>query len=156
MAKQLQVRRGNTAQNNTFTGAEGEITYDTQTHTVRVHDGSTVGGFPIGGLMDIVSFRGITNGQDNVYGGVRIEFSNGYQLYFLTHNRSASDTMTFDVPFKSANYYFASGNHPGKNNGPRYSTVTDQNVRYLKYNSADDSSWNNDGWTKWVVFGQFR
>lgn len=154
MAKQLQIRRGNTAQNNTFTGAEGELSYDTQTHTVRVHNGSTIGGFPLGGVMDIVSFRYITNGQDGVFGGHRIEFSNGYQLYFFNHNRSSSDTITFDVPFKSANYYFATGNVLG--NGPRFSTVIDQNVRYIKYNNADDQSWNNDGWTKWIVFGQFK
>ena len=41
----LQFRRGTTSQNNSFTGAIGEITYDTQTDALRVHDGSTAGGF---------------------------------------------------------------------------------------------------------------
>ena len=44
MAKRLQLRRGTTAQNNTFTGALGELTYDTEKKQLRVHDGSTVGG----------------------------------------------------------------------------------------------------------------
>ena len=40
----IQLYRGTTAQNDAFTGAAGEVTVDTQTHELRVHDGSTVGG----------------------------------------------------------------------------------------------------------------
>jgi hypothetical protein len=40
----VQFRRGTTAQNNNFTGAAGEISYDNEINTIRVHDGSTVGG----------------------------------------------------------------------------------------------------------------
>lgn len=45
MSIQVQFRRGNTAQNNAFTGVVGEISVDTTTNTIRVHDGSTAGGF---------------------------------------------------------------------------------------------------------------
>jgi hypothetical protein len=44
MATQVQFRRGTTTQNNAFTGAIGEITYDTQAKTIRLHDGSSAGG----------------------------------------------------------------------------------------------------------------
>lgn len=44
MTRVLQIRRGNTAQNNNFTGMTGEITYDTEAKTIRVHDGTTLGG----------------------------------------------------------------------------------------------------------------
>jgi hypothetical protein len=44
MATQVQFRRGTTTQNNAFTGAVGEITYDTEVKTLRLHDGSTAGG----------------------------------------------------------------------------------------------------------------
>lgn len=44
VATQVKRRRGTTAENDAFTGAEGEITVDTTTHEIRVHDGSTVGG----------------------------------------------------------------------------------------------------------------
>ncbi len=44
MAKQLQLRQGTTTEHNTFTGAVGEVTVDTTNKTLRVHDGSTVGG----------------------------------------------------------------------------------------------------------------
>ena len=44
MSSQVQFRRGTTTQNNAFTGAIGEITYDTDTKTLRLHDGTTAGG----------------------------------------------------------------------------------------------------------------
>jgi hypothetical protein len=47
MAIQVQLRRGTTSQNNSFTGAVGEVTVDTDLDTLRVHDGSTAGGFSI-------------------------------------------------------------------------------------------------------------
>ena len=55
MAKRLQLRRGTTTEHNTFTGAVGEVTVDTTNKTLRVHDGSTVGGTSLatltGGLV---------------------------------------------------------------------------------------------------------
>lgn len=47
MPIQVQFRRGTTAQNNSFTGAAGEITVNTSNNTLRVHDGSTAGGFEL-------------------------------------------------------------------------------------------------------------
>lgn len=47
MATQVQRRRGTDAQNNAFTGALGEFTYDTTNHTIRVHDGVTQGGWQL-------------------------------------------------------------------------------------------------------------
>lgn len=45
MSTQVQFRRGTTTQHNSFTGVAGEVTVDTTTNQLRVHDGSTVGGF---------------------------------------------------------------------------------------------------------------
>lgn len=47
-ATQVKRRRGTTAENDAFTGAEGEIVVDTEKHELRVHDGVTQGGFIIG------------------------------------------------------------------------------------------------------------
>lgn len=47
MAKQLQLRKGTTTEHNTFTGAVGEVTYDTTTKQLVLHDGTTMGGFRI-------------------------------------------------------------------------------------------------------------
>ena len=46
MAIQIQLRHGTTTEHSTFTGAQGELTYDTTRKQLRVHDGGTVGGLP--------------------------------------------------------------------------------------------------------------
>jgi len=47
MSTQVQFRRGTTTQNNAFTGANGEISIDTDVKTIRLHDGTTGGGASI-------------------------------------------------------------------------------------------------------------
>ena len=47
MAKLLKLRRGTTSQHGSFTGAEGEVTVDTDKETLVVHDGSTAGGHAV-------------------------------------------------------------------------------------------------------------
>ena len=47
MATQVQLRRGTEAENDEFTGAEGEITIDTTNDTIRVHDGVKKGGYKV-------------------------------------------------------------------------------------------------------------
>jgi len=46
--RRLQFVRGSTARNDAFTGREGELTVDTNTWTLRVHDGVTPGGNSLG------------------------------------------------------------------------------------------------------------
>ena len=46
MSIELKLRRGTTTEHSTFTGAEGEVTVDTDKNTLVVHDGATVGGIP--------------------------------------------------------------------------------------------------------------
>ena len=60
MPTQVQFRRGTTAQNNNFTGAEGEITVNTSNNTIRVHDGATQGGF------ELATVAHVTNSIANV------------------------------------------------------------------------------------------
>ena len=47
MATQVQFRRGTTAQNNSFTGVIGELSVNTSINALRIHDGSTSGGFEL-------------------------------------------------------------------------------------------------------------
>ena len=47
MAIQTQFRRGNTYSHSLFTGASGEITVDLDKKVAVVHDGATVGGYPL-------------------------------------------------------------------------------------------------------------
>lgn len=58
MSTQLQLRRGTTAQNNSFTGAVGELSIDTDTENIRIHDGSTAGGAEIIPAGTIVAYGG--------------------------------------------------------------------------------------------------
>lgn len=54
MSKQVQFRRGTYAENEVFTGAEGEITIDTDNNTLRIHNGVTEGGYEITGNVHFV------------------------------------------------------------------------------------------------------
>lgn len=47
MSKSVKIRRGSILDHAQFAGAEGEITVDTTLDTIRVHDGVTLGGFPL-------------------------------------------------------------------------------------------------------------
>ena len=47
MATQLQIRRGTAAQVAAFTGAEGEIVYNSTNDSLHTNDGSTAGGFEL-------------------------------------------------------------------------------------------------------------
>lgn len=53
MAIQLRLRRGTKVDNDAFTGAEGEVTYNTTTKGLRVHDGTTMGGFEVPVLVAV-------------------------------------------------------------------------------------------------------
>lgn len=54
MAVETKFRRGTTLDHSTFTGAAGEITVDTTLNVPVVHDGATVGGFPVVGEKAII------------------------------------------------------------------------------------------------------
>ena len=47
MSRILQLRRGNSAEHENFTGQIGEITMDTDSKSLRIHDGKTPGGTPM-------------------------------------------------------------------------------------------------------------
>lgn len=53
MATQLQLRKGTKIQNDAFTGAEAELTYVTDSKSLRIHDGTTVGGISIPTLVAV-------------------------------------------------------------------------------------------------------
>ena len=55
MAIQEQMRRGTKAENDAFTGALAETTYDTENDRQINHDGSTQGGIPFPNFKDVQS-----------------------------------------------------------------------------------------------------
>tara|TARA_R110000868_G_scaffold382366_1_gene648922 strand:- start:911 stop:1525 length:615 start_codon:yes stop_codon:yes gene_type:complete len=71
----VQFRRGTTAQNNVFTGAAGEISYDNQVNNLRVHDGTTAGGFPT------VTYTGTQTISNKTFGStILVSDSDSYDL----------------------------------------------------------------------------
>ena len=65
MSTQLQLRKGNTAQTQIFTGAVAEVTVDTDQDTLVVHDGTTVGGHYIVSFDQLASNVSILEGVNN-------------------------------------------------------------------------------------------
>ena len=65
MPTQVQFRRGTTAQNNSFTGAAGELSVNTSNSTIRVHDGSTVGGSELATVASTSNATNLTTGTLN-------------------------------------------------------------------------------------------
>lgn len=45
--KRVQIRKGSEPEHQAFTGALAEITYDTDKKSIRMHDGTTLGGFDV-------------------------------------------------------------------------------------------------------------
>lgn len=101
MAKQLQVRRGITMANDVFIGAEGEITMDTTTKGLRIHDGQTAGGFKID---TVVAFQLPTSSNNNTwyrkYASGWVE--QGQFGYNLAKNTTTA--VTLPIPMADTNY----------------------------------------------------
>ena len=71
MAKQLQLRKGTATEHDTFTGANGEVTVYTTNKTLRVHDGSTVGGTRLATLTgDLVPAAQLPSATTSTQGAV--------------------------------------------------------------------------------------
>lgn len=111
MPTQLQFRRGTTAQNNSFTGAAGEISVDTTIDTLRLHDGATAGGFEMVtlGATQTLTNKTLTapNLTSPTIGGVAIaEYISDTVGAMVTSNtesgisvtyQDADNTLDFDV-----------------------------------------------------------
>ena len=81
----VQLRRGTTAQNTAFTGAAGELTFDTTLGTLRVHDNSTAGGNV---LVAVTATQTLTNKTIPVIAGVTTITGN------LVANSATASTST--------------------------------------------------------------
>ncbi len=84
MSRQIQIRRGTTAEHENFTGAIGELTMDTDKKTLRIHDGETPGGLEISGGGGNVNFELIESYQND---------NNWYKIFRET------DTQTGEIKY---------------------------------------------------------
>lgn len=104
MSKQWQIRRGTTVENNEFTGAQGELTMDTDKNQIRLHDGVTQGGIPFG---DTVVEWQLPTAQNN-YTWYRKYNSGWVEQGGVTPTAidgiGARQTVTMPVEMSDANY----------------------------------------------------
>ena len=100
MAIQLQLRKGTKLQNDAFTGAEGELTYDSTTKSLRIHDGSTQGGIEIPTLVAVQRPT-----ADNDYTWYR-KWSDGWveQGGISVYTSDADYTVSLPVEMTDTNY----------------------------------------------------
>tara|TARA_B100000575_G_scaffold273296_1_gene256123 strand:+ start:3250 stop:4734 length:1485 start_codon:yes stop_codon:yes gene_type:complete len=90
MAKLLKLRRGNTSQHSNFTGAEGEVTVDTDKDTLVVHDGANAGGKPLL-REDLSNLQGNEITTPIVNGNLKLK-GNGTGLVELRGDGTANGT----------------------------------------------------------------
>ena len=111
MSKQWQIRRGTTLENDAFTGAIGEITMDTTTKGLRVHDGSTQGGIEIPTAMtsDYVVESQLPTAENN-YTWYR-KYKSGWveQGGQIPAQAGGSFNVTLPVEMADTNYHFLGG-----------------------------------------------
>ena len=98
MATQVQFRRGTTNDHNSFVGASGEVTVDTDLNTIRVHDGATTGGTRIATFSELTatthSFSDASSNTLTVTPGTSdIKFLGGTSLTSAV----TGDTITFNL-----------------------------------------------------------
>ena len=120
MARQVQIIKGTTEQNNGFTGAEGVLTYDSDKKDIRIHDGTTAGGFeiPSAAMADYVIYWDSADSSDHSHAkpGVPTPTNNGwYRIYksgwceqgkfrnFMESN--VNTTCMLIIPMKDTNYF---------------------------------------------------
>lgn len=102
MSKQWQIRRGTTAENDSFIGAIGEITMDTQKNEIRLHDGLTQGGKIFGDT--VIEFQAPSS--TNNYTWYRKYASGWVEQGGIVADVSSSGgaTVTLSVEMRDTNY----------------------------------------------------
>jgi len=91
----VQFRRGTTAQNNSFTGAVGEISIDTTLGTIRVHDGATAGGATI---VNTTAAQTLTNKTIPYIPGATVIGGTGNLVANASTTSTSSTTGALVVP----------------------------------------------------------
>jgi hypothetical protein len=135
---QLRLRRGNTAEHANFTGAQGELTVDTDKNALVLHDGATLGGIQVardaitatgsttarsledrfGDVVNVLDYGVKNDGTEPTSGNsnvVRIQSlidGNVGALYFPAGTYVVSDTINLGTRYRSL-----IGENPNKEDG---------------------------------------
>lgn len=114
MAIQIQLRRGNTNQNDLFTGAPGEVTFDTVNQNFRVHDGTTLGGYVIDQAKDVVHKTGnkteTVDGAKTFTGTVKLQNANTElkaKVLRLPYTSNTAQIEFQNIPINDGTLYYS-------------------------------------------------
>lgn len=164
MARQVQLIRGTTEQNDAFTGATGAMTYDTDTKGLRVHDGSTQGGFevPTAAMADYVIYWDSADATDHSHAkpGVSTPTDHGWYRYYKSGwveqggSFSGNAPLSIALPIIMANTGYSCLSAHGRRNGINWNgnpvTLTAASTTTLGVNVYGEYQ-NMTGW--WEVKG---
>lgn len=112
---QLRLRRGTTAEHANFTGAQGELTVDTDKNALVLHDGATQGGIQVardeitatgsteprsladrfGDVFNVKDFGAVGNGSDDDTDKIQAAITAAYNARTVSE---AFDTVTVFIP----------------------------------------------------------
>lgn len=119
MSKQWQIRRGTTIENNSFTGAIGELTMDTDKNQLRIHDGVKQGGYIFGDT--VIEFQAPT--AENGYTWYRLYRSGWVEQGGFCSGTAGVYTVNLPIEMADGNYSTIGSyiNENGVNNTTVYS-----------------------------------
>lgn len=129
MATQLQLRKGTRVENDAFTGAEGEVTYESNRKLLRLHDGSTQGGFLIDPIVEFQEPTGANN-----YTWYRKYASGWVEQGGKVSGATSASAINFPVTMADSNYYINGhvfGNTDTNSNWIKFGTLTTTGTTYV-------------------------
>lgn len=150
MATEVKIRRGTTAENNAFTGVEGELTYDTQSNHIITHDGVTLGGFRAvkvpGDTMtgtlnivppaDVVGLKIVGLGApavSNLFEAYKVGETSGLTI---DHNSTVMQTMYFDNAVSAPRHDYRRRGSTGNENAAVITDTPLAELRMLGWDGA--------------------
>jgi hypothetical protein len=151
MAEQWQLRKGSTAENEGFIGAEGELTYDTTTKAVHIHDGETAGG----ALIDAVVAYQLPTAANN-YTWYRKYASGWVEQGGVNINSTQDYQVILPIPMADVNYVVSITGHSfsGNNNGYIGNIKSDSlTTTGFKIQGRDYSNGSYQTKARWFVAG---
>ena len=128
MARQVQIIKGTTAQNEAFTGAEGVLTYDSDKKDIRIHDGTTAGGFeiPSAAMADYVIYWDADDSGDHSHSkpGVPTPVDHGwYRIYksgWVEQGGNFYGPLLVTLPITMANTAYSCFSGCGRKDGENW------------------------------------
>lgn len=146
----LQIKRGDSNANETYIGMPGEITMDTETKTVRVHDGETAGGTTLARASDTIGDWVIeyqTPTAENNYTWYRKYKSGWLEMGGRTNGTTGVNTVDLPIKMQTKEY---------NTNLTALVTSSSQRIVQQQENSSTEKLCficNNDFVVRWEVTG---